>query len=291
MNKKITLNESKLARFSAVAGAIIASGGVNSQIIYTDVNPDVVIDTISGPYNLDFNSDATPDLVLAVMAFAGAGSTSGFTFTYVGTAAGAQAGVGGGIVGTVTGTASTFSPAVMSSGNLINAAAQFGSNGALALEGVATIPALAMTYPFQQGNWIGISDKYLGCKFMIGANTHYGWVRLDVSAGSDTIRVKDYAFNQNFDLPLNAGQIAGLENIAVNQKATIKTTLNEAIINVTPDLIGGRIIMVNMAGQEVKAVTITDINTTIHFEGFETGIYTIAAQFDGGSINKRVYVK
>ena len=133
--------------------------------------------------------------------------------------------------------------------------------------------------------------KFLGVKFMIGTNTHYGWARLDVTAGADTIRLKDYAYNQNVDLPILAGMMVGLDDVAVDQKVTIKTTLNNATINVTPDLIGGRIVMFNMAGQEVKVVTIQDINTEIPFEGVDTGIYTITAQFDGGNVTKKVYVK
>jgi hypothetical protein len=148
-----------------------------------------------------------------------------------------------------------------------------------------------MTYPIVQGEWIGVSDKFLGVKFNIGANTHYGWARLDVSAGADTIRLKDFAYNQMAGTGLDAGQMVGLEDVSIENKVSFKTTLNEAFINVTPDLIGGRIVMFNMAGQEVKAVAIEDINTTLPFEGVETGIYTIAAQFDGGSVNKKVYVK
>ncbi len=296
MNKKITLNESKLARFSAVAGAVLATGAVNSQIVYTDVNPDVVVDAINAQYDLDFNTDAVVDLSLAVQAIVNqTGSYSGISFTFNGNAAFVMPAGGNGVqqmAGSVS--SSTMVVAPLNNGDMINGAQAFGgssSGSALGVVGVAVIPLLGMTYPIAQGDFIGVSDKFLGVKFMIGTNTHYGWARLDVTAGADTIRLKDYAYNQNADLAILAGMTVGLDDVAVDNKVTIKTTLNNATINVTPDLIGGRIAMFNMAGQEVKVVTIQDVNTEIQFEGVETGIYTITAQFDGGNVTKKVYVK
>lgn len=291
MKKNFTLDEAKLARFSAVAGAVIAGGSVNAQLVYTDVNPDIIVDTASGPYDLDFNNDLVTDISLMVIHQSGAGTYSGFTYTYQGSAAAVQAPAGNGALTITSGSSSNIVVAPMNNGDLIDGAANFLSSGALAVDVLVTIPVVSYTYQFQQGAWLGVSDKFLGVKFMIGANTHYGWARLDVSAGADTIRVKDYAYNQNVDLPLLAGQTVGLDDVAVDNKVTIKTTLNEAFINVTPDLIGGRIALINMAGQEVKQVEITDINTTIPFEGVETGIYMVAAQFEAGSVTKKVYVK
>ena len=67
MKKKSTqLNESKLARYSAVAGTVLASGAVNAQIVYNDVNPDAVIDKNSGPYAIDFTNDANDDFYTGI---------------------------------------------------------------------------------------------------------------------------------------------------------------------------------------------------------------------------------
>lgn len=294
MKKTITIDESKLAHFTAVAGAVLAGGAVNAQIVYTDVNPDIIIDTASGAYDLDFNNDAVSDLTLSVTHMEGAGTYSGFTYTYAGSVANAAPGIGGGIaqIATSSGSSASLMIAAMNNGDMIDQAGNFNSSGGpLAVKAVVNIPAFSYTYQINQGDWLAVSDKFLGVKFNIGANTHYGWARLDVSAGADTIRLKDFAYNQMPATGLEAGQMVGLEDISIENKVNFKTTLNEAFINVTPDLIGGRIVMFNMAGQEVKAVAIEDINTTLPFEGVETGIYTIAAQFDGGAINKKVYVK
>lgn len=299
MAKKYTINESNLARFSAVAGAVLATGAVNSQIVYTNVNPDVVIDTLSGPYALDFNNDAISDVTLGVIHIAGGSSSSGSSYTYAGFVALAAPGAGGGLVqiATVTGTGTSTSMVVaaLNNGDVIDAADVFASSssalGVNALISGSSSSSGPFSYPITYGQFLGVNDKFLGVKFLIGSNTHYGWARLDVTAGADTIRLKDYAYSQNADFPILAGQTLGLDDVAVENKVTIKTTLDNATINVTPDLIGGRVVIFNMAGQEIKVVQITDVNTEILFEGVETGIYTITAQFDGEMVNKKVYIK
>jgi hypothetical protein len=300
MSKKTTINESIIARFTAIAGAVLATGTVDSQIIYTDVNPDIIVDTINGPHSLDFNNDAIIDATLSVIHAVSTSSSSSSSYTVEGNVAIVGLAPGAGVLqiptATGSGTSTTMAAAALNNGDLINSAAVFGataSSSALAINALitGTSSSVPFSYPIVYGNFLGVTDKFLGVKFLIGTNTHYGWARLDVTAGADTIRLKDYAYNVETDSPILAGQTLGLDAISVENKVTIKSTLDNAIINVTPDLIGGRIVMFNIAGQEIKVVKITDINTEILFEGVETGIYTITAQFDGGMVNKKVYIK
>lgn len=292
MKRVITINESRLARFSAVAGAVLASSAVNSQIVYTNVDPDIIIDTASGQYNLDFNADAMIDVTLNVMNVMELGSVSSSTsVVYAGSLAVVTPGIGAGVVSIMIGSSSSSYVTAMNNGDLIGTAAVFGGSSMAALAVDITITSSSSSYQFSNGAFLGVNDKFLGVKFLIGTNTHYGWARLDVSANADTIRLKDYAYNVAADSPILAGQTLGLEAISVENKVTIKTTLDNATINVTPDLIGGRVVMFNIAGQEIKVVQITDVNTEILYEGVETGIYTITAQFDGGMVNKKVYIK
>jgi hypothetical protein len=291
MKRVITINESRLARFSAIAGAVLASSAVNSQIVYTNVDPDIIIDTASGQYNLDFNVDAMIDVTLNVMNVMEFTSISTSTSAvYAGSLAVVTPGIGAGVVA-ILGSSSSSYVTAMNNGDLIGTAAVFGGSSMAALAVDITITSSFSSYQISNGAFLGVTDKFLGVKFLIGTNTHYGWARLDVSANADTIRLKDYAYNVAADSPILAGQTLGLDAISVENKVTIKTTLDNATINVTPDLIGGRVVMFNIAGQEIKVVQITDVNTEILYEGVETGIYTITAQFDGGMVNKKVYIK
>jgi ABC-type methionine transport system permease subunit len=285
MKKTTSLNQSKLAGYTAVVGAIVAGGAANAQITYMDVNPDVVVDsntTLINPYAIDFNNDANPDIVFGVAHIEGAGSS----FTYKGALAYAAFPTNNAIIAADT--------AVMASaldcGVAVSAAATFGTDSygnfgyAALING--SIPFTSTTTPF-----LGATDKYLGVKFTAASGTHYGWVKLSVAANAETITVKEYAFNATPDAAINTCQTAGIENVSVEDKVSIKTTLNDATINVTPDLVGGSISMISMSGQVVKTIAISDVNTTISFEGIDSGIYSVVANFEAGSVNKRVYVK
>lgn len=289
--KNSTLSKnSKLAQYTAVAGALIAGSSVDAQIVYTNISPDAVLDSTSAPYMLDFNNDANPDLVFSVQHLVGTGSQSGIPFTYIGDAAAVGFPVGNQVLGAVS--SSSFAVTALNAGDPISAAQNFGgsSSSALGLNALITAPG-AGTFPVTAGDFLAASNKFLGAKFVVGANTHYGWVQLSVNAMATLLTIHDYAFNATPAGALNAGQMVGLENVNVEDKATIKTTLNNATLNVTPDLIGGTLQIVSINGQVVKSVTITDINTTIEFEGINTGIYTISAQFEAGKVSKRAYVK
>jgi hypothetical protein len=297
MSKNTTKTErnSKLAKYSAVAGAVIATGAVNAQVQYTDVNPDVVIDKNTAPYQLDFNADATVDLTFAVTSAQGSGTYMyGYvpiSYTYQISYAGVSAGAGAQVMGLVSGSSSTFAAGALNSGDLISNAGLFGSGGVLAVEGLITAAALGFTYPIEQGEFLGATDKFLGANFTVGPNTHYGWVRLTVAADASTITIKDYAYNTQASTGINAGQMVNLQNIPLDNKVSIKTQLDQAIVNVTPDLFGGEIAVIDMAGKEVKVVTINDVNTTVTYEGIEAGIYMLTARFEGGLISKKVYVR
>jgi len=296
--KKATLTKnSKLSNYTAVAGAVLATGAVNGQIVYQDVNPDVIVTKATAPYQLDLNSDANPDLVFGVVDFQGSGTTSypglgTFTFTYAGSYAAVQPGVGAAVLGAVGGSYSTFLVSALDNGNAIGAAANFGTDQAeLATVGAFNVPAFAFTYPFESGEWVGATDKFLGVRFTNAGNMHYGWVRMDVAADASSITIKDYAYNSQMGSAINAGQTLNLGNIAVDNKVTIRPMLDKAIVNVTPDLVGGTVSIVDITGKEVKSVLITDIDTTIEFNGIDTGIYHITAQFEAGKVNKKVYIK
>jgi hypothetical protein len=282
--KKITsLNKTKLSSYTAFAGAIVAGSAANAQVTYTDVNPDVVADSLN-PYAIDFNNDATPDLAFGVQHISGSFSSQGQNFTYEGAFA-----YGFLPAGFPVANPADTTTAVLDCGVAVAQSPLFASSNTAVLGYAAIIQPI--NYPVSLGPWLGLTDKYLGFKFTVGTGTHYGWARLDVAANAETITIKEYAFNATPDGAISTCQTAGIEDVSVDNKVTIKTTLNDATVNVTPDLIGGTINLVSMTGQVVKTIVISDVNTTISFEGVESGIYSVAANFNGGSVNKRVYVK
>lgn len=289
-------NKTRLKQYSAVAGALVAQSNVNAQVVATDLNPDVVVDSLHAPYALDFNNDANPELTFFVQHLYGSSSTQGVQFTYDGGVAGVQMSAGVSLLG-ATGTgssSSSFQISALNSGDPISAAGNFGSssNAALGLDALVDAGALGQ-FPVQQGNFLNQSHKFLGGKIVGGTNTYYGWVELSVNANASQITIHGYGYQSTPDTQILAGEGAnsGLENIALADKVTIIGTPEHVSINVTPDVIGSKVSFVSMSGQEVSSSILTDVNNTISFDNLSTGIYQVVVQSKTEKTTQRVYVK
>jgi hypothetical protein len=289
-------NKTRLKQYTAVAGALVAQSNLNAQVVATDLNPDVVVDSLSAPYALDFNNDANPELAFFVQHVSGASSTQGVQFTYEGAIAGAQLSPGLSLVG-ATGTgssSSSFQISALNNGDPISTAANFGTSsyGALGVDLLVDAGILGQI-PIQQGNFLNQSNKFLGAKLTAGANTYYGWVELSVNSNASQITIHGYGYQSTANTGILAGEGAnsGLELISLADKVTIVGTPDHVAINVTPDLIGAKVSFVSMSGQEVNAAILTDVNNTISFDNLSTGIYQVVVSNGTEKTTQRVYVK
>jgi hypothetical protein len=289
-------NKTRLKQYTAVAGALVAQGNVNAQVVATNLNPDVIVDSLSAPYALDFNNDANPELAFFVQHISGASSTQGVQFTYEGAAAGAQLSPGVSLLG-ATGTgssSSSFQVSALNNGDPISAAANFGtsSNAALGLDLLVDAGILGQI-PVQQGNFLNQSNKFLGAKLTAGANTYYGWVELSVNSNASQITIHGYGYQATANTQILAGEggNSGLELISLSDKVTIVGTPEQVNINVTPDVIGANVSFVSMSGQTLKTEKLTDVNNTLSFDDLSTGIYQVVVSNGTETTTQRVYVK
>lgn len=299
---KKTNTRSKLKSYSVAAGSIVISGVASAQNLqYTDVNPDVILDKNSGPFNLDFNNDATPDMTFEVAFATGSGSATymGIPFTYVynGSQAFVNPNAPGGVQGQIIGSSSTFGVTALNSGDLIAAANNFGSQQAtLGLKGSVSVPAFNINYSFNQGEFLGVSEKFLGMKFSAGTSIHYGWVRLSLDTMDQAgikLTIHDFAYNADADQSINAGDPSAsiISQVALENKVSFSPMLEGISVNVTPDILGSELILSDMNGKEVNSTLINDIGTFLGYSDLKTGIYIATINSSQGSLSKKVYVK
>ena len=67
------------------------------------------------------------------------------------------------------------------------------------------------------GNFLNSTEKYLGVKFTIGANTNYGWIQVDVGGTSVPTNavIKGYAYNDVDGGAITAGQVPEAGSLAL----------------------------------------------------------------------------
>ncbi len=65
---------------------------------------------------------------------------------------------------------------------------------------VAFTPGLTFTF----GNFVG-TPGYIGVRFLIGANTHYGWIQIQSAADLTSTTIIDWAYEDQPDTPIHVG--------------------------------------------------------------------------------------
>lgn len=166
------------------AGAAAAIPAVsNANIIYTDENPDFN-GVIGSQYFLDLNNDGNDDFRIW---------HNGASNLYISPLTASNEALGSGGV--------TFAyPFALTSGAMISSGAgQFFNNGYAG--GFQSLNYGSCSF----GNWCSVTDRYIGVRFSIGGNIHYGWVRLDVNQAGSVWTVKDYAYEDIMGNGIAAG--------------------------------------------------------------------------------------
>jgi hypothetical protein len=272
--------QNKLTRYTAAAAAMVAASGANAQIVYTDVNPDITVDDTqdAGGFTLvplDLNNDMSPDFVLAARDTTDTGTRVRFTLV-----------------------------APLASNNAIAGETPAAYDYALALDMGAMInntlnwiaATNTMAYnvaganPYDE-NWNGVTDKYLGLRFVVGGNTHYGWARLDVDAIGDVFTLKDYAYNATANAGLTAGQTAGLITESMESMVHFVNQANNSVkLMINPSLTNGSVKVVSATGALVSSGKVDGESFVVDMNGLSAGIYVISAQFAEGTISKKMIV-
>ena len=264
---------------SLVSGINFIPNDSDGQIIYQDILPDDILTGTGNYYYLDLNGDLNDDLSLLTGVWSSngtfvSGPYVGLNYNRYNQAAFANPNANNEII--IDGMGS-FS--ALNLNDPINASANFynlPSSTFLALGAQNLLVAQSISYSDTnyQGNWPGVNDKFLGLKFIIGTNIHYGWLRMDLSPDCDTLIIKDFAYNST----PNQGLLAGQTTLDISESEidefTVFISQNNLVINRKKDsrqnleiyTIDGKLIF------EKEIMTKTE---TISIPGISNGIYLI----------------
>jgi len=200
--------EKQLTAYSIAAGAVLAAASAaNAAIIYTDVNPDAVLNTDGATFDIDFGTgsqlkiqyrDGTLGKLVDVVAKTGNASWLGYTSTYNGTATWFYA------------SALNYGSGVKSTGGNPNT----NWSHIIAVTSYGNMASRYNDYYF--GAFVGTTDKYLGVKFRIGGNTHYGWIQVQVpTTNVNQAIITGYAYNDTIEGDIGAGIIPEAGSLAL----------------------------------------------------------------------------
>lgn len=116
---------------------------------------------------------------------------------------------------------------------------------------------------FFADHWINVTDTYLGVKFAIGTNVHYGWVRMDANT-MDTVPnlvIKDYAYEATPLKKIAACDVGtGINTIEVVSAAVYPNPSSGKGFIRLPQLLNGKVIytVTDISGREVHRAEFSD---------------------------------
>lgn len=154
-----------------------------SQIIYTDVNPD---SAVTSQYQLDLNNDGTSEFIIKVVTEGGIKIVKAEGVSLQDSLAGFYGGFPS-VVGY---------PYAMSSDMSIGVANSWVDKGVLGGD-----HSLIM----EDAKWNVGQNRYLGLRFKIGDDVHYGWARLRMETGYTAFTIREYAYNATVGEAINSG--------------------------------------------------------------------------------------
>ncbi len=248
--------------FSLLAFAVISLGISRTQasIVYTDIADATV--SYSTSVNIDFNNDASPEFTLSDQ---GGGSPDPV--------------MAGTMFDDTMLNFMTWSSAEdwdvfknLSYGTSIGAASGFYAYGDCYFN------------PFWATNiFPSASDQYLGVKFKIGSNWHYGWVRVNLAANGQ-LTVKDYAYENTPGTAINAGATSttGVETAASEGSVSMSPNPFTDIVTVTCASPVRELVLSDVNGRVLKRTSFVSspYEVRIDLRDLPAGMYVITVKTD-----------
>ena len=216
----------KLGLYSLASGAmaLAANGNAEAQVTYTDINPDVTVNTVGGSYMLDLNGDGTNDFSINI----GSSSSGAFKGLYISPVSGNDAILSTSPSGhylAVKLDAGTTIPATPGTG-------QFWGSSAMML-GAASSGAFG---PFKNA-----SNEYIGLRLRSGSpgsyTYMYGWLKVSVSytsgspTGTISVVIASKAYNATTGYTLTSGQTTGAGTTTAIQQSQELTNNTNVFVN------------------------------------------------------------
>lgn len=281
----------KVKSYSAVAAGLIAAENVAGQVVYVNVDPDIEVHgnfdavnwqdpTAWATQAIDLDDDGNADYTLRILS-------------------GQQHGAG--FLDPAGDNQYVNNPNNNPFGAPLESGAQIGGVESQVWKGLLVYPNgynyLGTTTTFGKtleeggGGWTGKTDKYLGLKFKIGSNVHYGWARLDARDDSRMYTLKDFAYESTPDTPIHAGDgMVGVNEVIANN-LKIFTNGTSVIIDMVEQIKGlTQAKVYNIAGQEMAVNAINGLRTEIHLN-VPAGIYFVKVNLEAGQYVQKVMIK
>ena len=277
---KSLIHNQKLAKYSGVAAALLSQTDLSSQILYTNVNPDLVLTgpSTAAPFafaHFDLNQDGQMDFTVLNMKmdYGSYGQIIGVGVGYYNNYSAGLSSPSNAIVGNAVATSygsySSNVAAKLNNGVNINAQQDFIGYGYMAINNFGT--------PNPIMEWSGgVTEKFVGLKLRLNNNDHYGWARFSVSSTFDTVILHDMAVNLTPNQGIQTGQTMRTIN-ELKEKSSVQMHGSVLEIKTDVDFSDFLLTIKNMNGQLLQQEDLKAGQThRLNLEHLPEGYYLVS---------------
>ncbi len=301
----------RLAQYASLSIAFIAINEADAQVAYSDIDPDIVLDSDFDDAGIDMDSSGVYDFAFTNQSFTVEDWTLG-TLLFQKILAGpyvienAIAGTSGYIF-TGSGTVYRFYPYALEDSIPVNNDLSFQNWGFQRMAFRTSI--IESATDIEGGNWYPeVLDHYLGVRFIDTAGcNHYGWIRCDVKDEGRTLIIKDYAYETLCDSAIIAGDVG--DTTTIDTIDSIDTTIVDVFNLQMNDIFiysfgskiyihflneitePAQVTVYDVTGKEVYKGYISQKTNTIELYEPPKGVYAVNIISNKGRYSKKVFVK
>jgi len=292
----------KILEYSAISACFLAlHESAQGQAVYTDIDPDVILDSEGESTVVDMNNDGISDFAFLNRSFDFYTEYSSYISHLEAIDAGPQSpnneiAALTHVISPSYGGFTVYFPFALNESEMINDSLIFHNNS---FQRMAYLYIDKSGFYFPKGGfWYPeVLDHYIGVRFIDTADCqHYGWIRCDVKDEGRTLVIKDYAYETKCDVGILAGDTIGdtttVDIVGSGQgqlaaevysfENTIYVKLNELMNDV-------EIHVCDLTGKEVYSSVLTTQSAQIKLNEAK-GVYFVEIVSGENKMGKKVFV-
>lgn len=288
----------RLADYAAFAGSIIClMNKADAEVIYTDIDPDVVLTTDGNYYAIDIDNNGTPDFQFLKSTFSINPSFS-YYYYFRELAAGPfyQNAIAGNSHFYPYPGVLDFFPYAISYNKVIDSGLLW-QTGSLQFMACKTWTSIYDNHCsncyWNTKSLYEVLDHYIAIRFIDNENkNHYGWIRCDVREDGGLLVIKDFAYETEPDYLILAGSKTTFQEIKPgNIKGEIYTSGNTVYISVPRrPTMEFSINIYNLTGQIIYSAQSENPFIEIHLD-VPHGIYVVVVNSGNAKLSKKVLIE
>ncbi|MFI5170898.1 MAG: T9SS type A sorting domain-containing protein [Chitinophagales bacterium] len=271
----------------------------NAQAVYTDIEPDIILEFNNDEANIDLDDAGGIDFVLLKTSGTYTDFIASTTYTLFRSAVWASPAISENEIAaeSVThgaGYGTGFYVYALNLNSLIDENIEF-QNGDYQRMALKFLEIDDTIWHQRPGFWGYDSlDHYLGGHFIDDELCyHYGWIRCAVMEGGERLIIKDYAYETKCEIGIKAGDKIGDTTVSINEVNQIDAVVynfnNTIYVQLNEILNDGIISIFDITGKEIYAQTIDKQFFEIKLNEPE-GVYLVEINSGEGRLVKKVFI-